>query len=110
MDLTPFPGTPLYERLAKEKCLRYDSWWLDDRYRYNQLPFFPKQLTPEEVTENCVAARRRFYSLKNVLRRGISRANRGDFFMFRQFFPINLMHRNEVSQRNVKSSHGGRQI
>jgi len=98
--LTPFPGTTLYERLVRENRLRYDNWWLDDRYRYNDLPFFPERLTPRQVTENCVAARRRFYSWKSILRRGFDKTNRGDLFMFRNFFPINLMHRGEVAQRN----------
>lgn len=98
--LTPFPGTPLYARLALEKRLRYDDWWMDKRYRYNDLPFLPEQLTPEQVTEHCVAARRSFYSLKNILQRGFSETNRSDLFMFSKFFPINLMHRNEVSQRD----------
>jgi len=95
--LTPFPGTPLYDRLVQGDRLRYDNWWLDARYRYNDLPFFPAQLTPEEVTEHCMAARRRFYSWQSILRRGFEKTNRADFFMFRNFFPINLMHRNEVS-------------
>ena len=30
--LTPFPGTPLYERFQTEGRLLYDPWWLDDRY------------------------------------------------------------------------------
>ena len=80
--------------------LRYENWWLDGAYRYNDLPFFPVRLSPEEVTGNCVAARRRFYSWKNIMQRGFERTNRADFFMFRNFFPINMMHRNEVSQRN----------
>ncbi|MEM7397002.1 MAG: radical SAM protein, partial [Verrucomicrobiota bacterium] len=29
--LTPFPGTPLYQRLEEEGRLFYDKWWLDDR-------------------------------------------------------------------------------
>lgn len=96
--LTPFPGTPLYQRLEREKRLRFESWWMDGAYRYNDLPFAPVHLTHAEVTAGCVAARRRFYAWKSILRRSIR--NRGDAFMFRNFFPINVMHRNEVSQRN----------
>lgn len=96
--LTPFPGTPLYQRLHDEGRLRFDSWWLDSRYRYNDLPFVPKNLSPEAVTKGCVEARRRFYSWPNIL--GRSFGNRGDWFMFRNFFPINALHRNEISLRN----------
>lgn len=96
--LTPFPGTPLYARLAQEGRLRFDAWWLDARYRYNDIPFLPKRLTPEELTRGCVSARRKFYGWDSILRR--SWRNRSDFFMFRNYFPINAMHRNEVSLRN----------
>lgn len=98
--LTPFPGTPLYDRLQGEQRLLYENWWLDPAYHYNDLPFRPARLAPEEITAGCVAARRRFYSWSNILRRGFSATNRSDAFMFRNFFPINMMHRSEVSQRN----------
>jgi len=96
--LTPFPGTPLYKRLEKEGRLRYEAWWLDPEYRYNALPFVPKTLTPEEVTAGCVGARRRFYGWPNILRR--STRHFRDSFVFRNFFLVNALHRNEISQRN----------
>lgn len=96
--MTPFPGTPLYERLRTEGRLRYESWWLDPRYRYNEVPFFPKQLAPDAVTRGCVAARRRFYGWRSVFKRALR--NRSDLFMFRNYFPINALHRNEISLRN----------
>ncbi len=96
--LTPFPGTPLYQRLAAEGRLRFDAWWLDKRYHYNELPFTPMNLSPEAVTQGCIEARRRFYAWPNILKRSLR--NRSDFFMFRNFFPINALHRNEISLRN----------
>jgi radical SAM superfamily enzyme YgiQ (UPF0313 family) len=96
--LTPFPGTPLYQRLQAERRLRFESWWLDPAYRYNDLPFVPKGMRPEDVTEGCVGARRRFYGWPNIVRR--SRHHWRDPFVFRNYFLVNAMHRNEVSQRN----------
>ena len=96
--LTPFPGTPLYHRLEAAGRLRYDSWWLDPAYRYNELPFVPERLSPAAVTRGCVDARRRFYSWRSIL--GRSLRNRRDFFMWRNYFPINVMHRREISLRN----------
>jgi len=96
--LTPFPGTPLYTRLQAEGRLRFDAWWLDRRYRYNDLPFVPERLAPEAIAAGCVAARRRFYAWPNILRRSLGNAR--DAFMWRNFFPINAMHRNEVALRN----------
>ncbi len=98
--LTPFPATPLYDRLKQEGRLRFDAWWLNDAYRYNDVPFFPQQLEPEELTRLCVASRRKFYSWNSIIKRGFERSNRSDAFMFRNFFPINTMHRADVSNRN----------
>lgn len=98
--LTPFPGTPLYRRLEQEGRLRYGAWWLDDRYRYNDVPFHPRSLAPEAITRGCVQARRDFYRWGSILRRGFDEVNRSDGFMFRNFFPINALHRGDVSARN----------
>ena len=46
------------------------------------------------------AARRRFYSWRSIVRRGWDRVNRSDFFMWRNFFLINAMHRTDVSLRD----------
>jgi len=98
--LTPFPGTPLYRRLEAEGRLRYDAWWLDDAYRYNEVPFRPKGLSADDVRRLCVASRKDFYSVKNIVRRGFDEVNRADGFMFRNFFPINWLHRDDVDRRN----------
>ena len=98
--LTPFPGTALYRRLKEENRLRFEAWWLDDEYRYNDVPFIPERLNHDDVTRLCVESRRKFYSWGSILRRGFERTNRSDPFMFRNFFPINHMHRADVSNRN----------
>ena len=98
--LTPFPGTPLYERLQQEGRLLYDAWWLDDAYSYNMIPFQPAGMTPEALRRGCLDARRRFYSWSSIVRRSIQTPNRSDGFMFRSFFLINAMHRQEVSERD----------
>ena len=98
--LTPFPGTALYNRLKEENLLRFEAWWLDDEYRYNDVPFIPEQLSHEDVTRLCVESRRKFYSWGSILQRGFEKTNRSDLFMFRNFLPINYMHRADVSNRN----------
>jgi radical SAM superfamily enzyme YgiQ (UPF0313 family) len=98
--LTPFPGTPLYKRLQQEGRLRYEAWWLDEAYRYNDVPFQTRYLQPEDITRLCVQSRKRFYSLSSIVKRGLSRTNRSDSFMFRNFFPINFLHGNEINKRN----------
>ena len=98
--LTPFPGTPLYARLQAENRLLYSSWWLDDSYRYNKIPFQPMNMSPDELQRLCVAARREFYSWPSILRRSIDPVNRTDPVIFSNFFLINNMLRSEVSIRD----------
>ena len=96
--LTPFPGTPLYKRLENERRLRYRAWWIDPEYRYNMLPFMPQSLSPEQVTEGCVDARRRFYGWRSIAQR--STRHWRDAFVWRNFFVVNAMHRREIAQRD----------
>jgi radical SAM superfamily enzyme YgiQ (UPF0313 family) len=98
--LTPFPGTPLYERMERNHQLIYDRWWTDPRYRYNHIPFRPKQLEPEELQRLCIAARANFYSVTSITRRFLDPVNRTNAFMARNFPLINLMLRGEVHQRD----------
>jgi radical SAM superfamily enzyme YgiQ (UPF0313 family) len=98
--LTPFPGTPLYQRLQQEGRLLYETWWLDERYSYNQIPFRPLGMNAETLRQNCLAARRAFYSWGSILQRGCAPVNRSNWFMWRNFYLINGLHRNDVSLRD----------
>ncbi|MEO8678343.1 MAG: radical SAM protein [Vicinamibacterales bacterium] len=98
--LTPFPGTPLYDRLEREGRLLYDRWWLDPAYRYGMVPFAPRGLTAGLVEQRCVEARQRFYSFASIMRRSANfRVNSKNLFMWSHFFSINLLFRSEVLQR-----------
>lgn len=98
--LTPFPGTPLYSRLHEQGRLLYDKWWLDERYSYNRIPFQPHGMSPEALQQNCLASRRDFYSWQSIARRGFAPVNRSNWFMWRNFYLINALHRNDVSLRD----------
>ena len=98
--LTPFPGTPLYSRLHEQGRLLYDKWWLDERYSYNRIPFQPRGMTPDTLQQNCLASRRDFYSWQSIARRGFASVNRSNWFMWRNFYLINALHRNDVSLRD----------
>ena len=98
--VTPFPGTPLYDRMQSEQRLLYDAWWLDSRYRYNMIPFRPMKMSPEELARRCVDARRRFYSWRSILQRGTHRVNRNSAFMLANYLAINAMHRWDIDGRN----------
>jgi radical SAM superfamily enzyme YgiQ (UPF0313 family) len=98
--LTPFPGTPLYDRLKAEGRLLYEAWWMDERYRYNHIPFQPAGMSPKDLQRCCLEARREFYSWPSIVRRGFNTVNRTDAFMWRNFYLINAMHRGDVSMRD----------
>ena len=98
--ITPFPGTPLYERMAKQGRLRFDAWWLDDGYRYNMVPFTPKHMTAEELERRCLEARRTFYSWPSIWQRGRSRVNRQSPWMLANYAVINAMHQRDVDGRS----------
>jgi radical SAM superfamily enzyme YgiQ (UPF0313 family) len=98
--LTPFPGTPLYRRLEQDGRLLYDAWWLDPEYSYNNIPFRPAQLGPEELQRRCLQIRRDFYSVPSMAQRMVDPVNRGNAFMTRMFPIINLTIRGEVTRRD----------
>ena len=98
--LTPFPGTPLYHRLEREKRLLFERWWLDDRYRYGMVPFRTDRMTPEAIEDTCVKMRGEFYGFKSILRRALDfQVNSRNFFAFSNFFTANWLLRREVLQR-----------
>jgi hypothetical protein len=57
-------------------------------------------MTAGEVERGCLEARRQFYSWPSILRRSVDPVNRGNLFMFRNYFAINALHRADVSGRD----------
>ena len=64
--LTPFPGTPLFDRFEKEDRILTKDWG-----RYNQVDvvFNPKNMTPKELFEGAKKVAKEFYTVPNVLKR-----------------------------------------
>jgi radical SAM superfamily enzyme YgiQ (UPF0313 family) len=98
--ITPFPGTPLYERLRAEGRMLYEPWWLDDRYRYGMVPFLPARMSPEELQRGCGKARRDFYSWSSIARRAVHRVNYRDPGMWKNYWLINAMHHWDTEGRD----------
>jgi radical SAM superfamily enzyme YgiQ (UPF0313 family) len=66
--LMPYPGTPLYDMLKEEGRLLFDGkWWISEKYHFNQAAFIPKNMTPDELTAACAAARKKFNSLPSII-------------------------------------------
>jgi radical SAM superfamily enzyme YgiQ (UPF0313 family) len=98
--LTPFPGTPLYARLENENRLLYEKWWLDDRYGYNQIPFIPAQITPEDLQAGCIKSRAEFYRWGSIWRRSLDGVNSSNLGMWLAYFWINYLIKQEVALRD----------
>ncbi len=64
MVLTPFPNTPLYDRLESEGRILTHDWSLYDGHH---TVFKPALLAPEVLQFETVKAMKSFYSLKNIL-------------------------------------------
>ncbi|MFZ6028567.1 MAG: B12-binding domain-containing radical SAM protein [Chloroflexota bacterium] len=99
--LMPFPGTPLYQRLAQQNRLRFEKWWLDDAYHFNMIPFRPARMSAERLQQGCLEARRRFFTFGSVLRRSFDAVNRAPAHLWPVFFGINSLFHKEVGQRNL---------
>lgn len=98
--LLPFPGTVLYERLKREQRLLSPRWWLESDYTYGTIPFRPKTMPPEELSERCAAARRDFFSAASILRRGTALLRRKTMpLFFLSYWLQNLNLQREVDQK-----------
>jgi radical SAM superfamily enzyme YgiQ (UPF0313 family) len=99
--LVPFPGTPLYQDLAREDRLRYRQWWLEETFRFGQVPFNPAGLTSVEVEQECMRARGAFYAWGSILRRGLNfRGNTSSPSRAWIFWLLNWMLKREVAQKS----------
>ncbi len=66
MILTPFPGTPLFDKLEKQdRILTYD--W--SKYTESNVVFKPKNMTKQELYGGVRKMVKDYYSLSNVIRR-----------------------------------------
>jgi radical SAM superfamily enzyme YgiQ (UPF0313 family) len=98
--LLPFPATLLYERLKEEDRLSDCQWWLADNYIYGDIPFMPKNMTPEQVSHWCEMARKKFYSLPSLLTRFVKLFQRKpSLFAIMVFLGYNLQLGKEVGQK-----------
>lgn len=100
--LMPYPGTPLYDRLAKEGRHLYDGqWWLHPQYRFNDCSFVPAQMTPDQLTEVCYEARREFNSIPSLLRRFSDlKTNMRTLNRMRRFWQFTPVFRKEVFKKH----------
>lgn len=98
--LVPFPGTPLYAKLAGQGRMLYDAWWLEKSFRFGQVPYRPQMLSPEKLAEACRHYRRRFYSTRSIVRRALApQTNMQSLSTLMLFLTQNYYGRREVDEK-----------
>ncbi len=97
--LVPFPGTSLYSTLLREGRLFYDKWWLEPKYRFGDLAFYPKLMSPKELSEGCMKTRRKFYSYGSILKRGFNSKAINNLYMIAIYLSQNFFAQQEVQKR-----------
>jgi len=65
--LTPYPGTPLFERLMRERRILHTNW---SYYDHTTVCYQPKNMEPEELAEKYLEFRNRFLSCSSIIQRG----------------------------------------
>jgi radical SAM superfamily enzyme YgiQ (UPF0313 family) len=98
--LLPWPGTPLYERLNEEGRLTNERWWLDQSYRYGDFAFSPVLMSCTDLKKACTEARKEFFAIPRIFRRGFSLSQRTrDPVLNAVFYRQNLLLRKEIQQK-----------
>lgn len=64
--LTPYPGTPLFERFLAEGRLLDMDW---SHYNTSHVVYQPRHMSPQELRDGYLWFYKNFYSFSNILRR-----------------------------------------
>ncbi|UCF50506.1 MAG: B12-binding domain-containing radical SAM protein [Thermoplasmatales archaeon] len=64
--LTPFPGTPLFDRLNKEERILTKDW---SKYDLTQVVYKPKNMSPQDLQNGFYKAVESFHNYNNLLQR-----------------------------------------
>lgn len=98
--MVPFPGTALYAKLAAQGRMISDAWWLEESFKFGQVPYRPMMLPPDELAETCRHYRRRFYSTRSIIRRALApRTNMQSLATLSLFLTQNYYGRREVDEK-----------
>lgn len=105
--LTPMPGAPLFDRMQEEGRLLHDRWWLDPEFKYGDATMQPMNMTADELTRGCFAAREKFNTMTSIFRRiNDRRTNLRSPLRVSVFLLSNFVSRREI-YRKQKRALGG---
>jgi radical SAM superfamily enzyme YgiQ (UPF0313 family) len=85
--LTPFLGTPLFDKLNNENRILTKDW---SKYNMKSVVFKPKNMTPNELLQGVKKMYSEFYSFKNTMTRVVNGLHLG-FFPFFLILARNLI-------------------
>lgn len=98
--LVPFPGTALYSKLENEGRLLFKKWWLEPNYKFGDIAFQPKKISPQELREGCIKTRAKFYNTSSIIKRALDfNTNAQNLTTAISFFTINKLSQKEAGQR-----------
>jgi radical SAM superfamily enzyme YgiQ (UPF0313 family) len=95
--IVPFPGTRLHASYQEQGRFIYPRWWLEESFRFGQVPYMPQTMSATDLAECCYQARRHYYSWPSILRRGIANCSNPVKAML--YFGTNLVLKREQAQR-----------
>ena len=93
--LTPFPNTPLFERLENEERILTKDW---SKYNYGNVVFKPKNMTSKELYEKTRMVAKNFYSFKNSVQRIFNNKNLDFSGLINKFWHNFLYDRNFIKR------------
>ncbi|MDG6219023.1 MAG: DUF4070 domain-containing protein, partial [Candidatus Thermoplasmatota archaeon] len=64
--LTPYPGTPLFDRLEKAGRILTKDW---SKYNQVEVVYQPKNMTKEELEQGTRKIAKEYYSYHNIIKR-----------------------------------------
>ena len=66
--LTPYPGTPLFDKMERENRLITRDW---SRYNQVEVVYKPKHMTEKELFEGASKVAKEVYSWQNIIKRNV---------------------------------------
>jgi radical SAM superfamily enzyme YgiQ (UPF0313 family) len=88
--MVPYPGTPIYKRLAQEDRIIETDW---SKYISPNVCFEPKRMSVKELAEGTRWAQQEFYSLSNIVKLSLKAFNNLGWAMSLLSLQLNLAQR-----------------
>ena len=90
--LTPLPGTPLFNKLKKERRILTEDW---SKYDFRTVVFKPKNMSPEEL-QNNTSEIQKIFSSNSYIMKNIARSIKLGFYPFVFAATINLLEKSAL--------------